>query len=128
MLNAVELNLDLDNNGNVCLAGIPASLPCGFTVKERIFTKAEPEVVLKEDFQNENRQWEAAVFGGKTPDPGCELIAENGETFVRVGGKGRYGHGVQPKNVASVMPGGMCENTISLAPGSMWINGSPLML
>ena len=41
-----------------------------------------------------NRQWEAAVFGGKTPDPGCELIAENGETFIRVGGKERYGHGV----------------------------------
>ena len=109
MLNAVELNLDLDNNGNVCLAGIPASLPCGFTVKERIFTKTEPEVVLKEDLQNGTRQWEAAVFGGKTPDPGCELIAENGETFIRVGGKGRYGHGVQPKQVTAVKPGCVCE-------------------
>ena len=110
MLNAAELKLEFDKDGNVQVGGVAVgALPGGFSVKERIFKKAQPEVILAEDFQNEKRQWETAVFGGKTPDPGCELIAENGETFIRVGGKERYGHGVQPKNVAKVMPGGMCE-------------------
>ena len=86
MLNAATLKLDFKENGEISVTGVAAgALPGGFSVKERIFRKAQPEVILTEDFQNENRQWEAAVFGGKTPDPGCELIAENGETFIRVG-------------------------------------------
>ena len=109
MLNAAELNWDYDD-GMFSVAGVKAGkLPCGFTVKERIFKKTQPEVILREDFQKEEQQWEAVMFGGKTPEPGCQLMTENGETFVRVGGNERFGHGVQPSAVASVMPGGICE-------------------
>ena len=110
MLNAAELKLDFKENGEIHVTGVAAgSLPGGFSVKERIFEKSQAEVILREDFQKDERQWEAVMFGGKTPEPGCQLMKENGETFVRVGGQERYGHGVQPSTVASVMPGGICE-------------------
>ena len=110
MLNAAELKLDFKENGEIHVAGMVAgSLPGGFSVKERIFEKSQAEVIMLEDFQKDERQWEAVMFGGKTPEPGCQLMTENGETFVRVGGNERYGHGVQPSAIASVMPGGICE-------------------
>ena len=110
MLNAAELKLDFEENGEIHVAGVAAgSLPGGFSVKERIFEKSQAEVILREDFQKDERQWEAVMFGGKTSEPGCQLMTEGDEKFVRVGGQERYGHGVQPSTVASVMPGGNCE-------------------
>ncbi|MBR4371960.1 MAG: hypothetical protein IKS92_12990, partial [Victivallales bacterium] len=110
MLNAAELKLDFKENGEIHVAGMAAgTIPGGFSVKERIFEKSQAEVIMLEDFQKDERQWEAVMFGGKTPEPGCQLMTENGETFVRVGGNERYGHGVQPSAIASVMPGGICE-------------------
>ena len=63
MLNAAELKLEFDKDGNVQVGGVAVgALPGGFSVKERIFKKAQPEVILAEDFQNENRQ--SAMGGG----------------------------------------------------------------
>ena len=89
MLNAAELNWDYDD-GMFSVAGVKAGkLPCGFTVKERIFEKAQAEVILREDFQKEERQWEAVMFGGKTPEPESSALTQSASDLgcaVPVGG------------------------------------------
>ena len=105
---ATELKLDFKESGDFYIAGVEAdALPGGFSVKERFFNDAKPNLIFHDEFQDAERLWEP--FKGKTETAGCQLMNEGDETFIRVGGEGRFGHGVWQNRSISVKPGGLCE-------------------
>ena len=103
-----ELKLDFKESGEFYLAGVEAgALPGGFSVKERFFNDVETKLIFRDDFQGDERQWEP--FKGKEDTAGCQLMKEGNESFIRVGGEGRFGHGVWQSRIVPVTCGGVCE-------------------